>query len=494
MLRSMSPRKVTKVVLYARLSKATEESVSIERQLEAGRAYASSRGWTVVGEHVDDGVSATANKPEDRKGWRAVLDSTEAYDAVVIWKVDRLARRVLDFLNANGALAERSHPAALVAVEDPIDMTTAQGRAFATMLAVFAEMEAETIRARTKAARAHLLRSGRYPGGRVPYGWHVVENPNGPGWVVQQDPERVHWIEAMVERVQAGRSIYSTAAWLNEQGAPTTKGGPWKANTVENLLRHPILAGMTSAGGAKPERKNGRGGEVLRGLDGLPVVDPDLAVMTPPAWRAMVAALDAGDTGKRTPRALRRETPGYLSGLVWCAAHDEPVRMWRGTAGSPAQPAYSCPECFHTMTNVEPLVVEAFLTERGDQVRWTRLEEVHEGGAALLPEIAQRLSELGEELVNATADRVPALLAEMASLKERQEEAKGQPGTVSVVERGGIPAAYFHEAWEQCEDDEQRRMVLGDALERVLITRGRRGEWTPEQRRARMTYEWRDLG
>ncbi len=54
-------------VLYARLSVTKEESVSIARQLHSCRSYAEARGWEVVGEFIDDGVSATANRPEDRK-------------------------------------------------------------------------------------------------------------------------------------------------------------------------------------------------------------------------------------------------------------------------------------------------------------------------------------------------------------------------------------------------------------------------------------------
>jgi site-specific DNA recombinase len=130
-------------VLYARLSVTKEESVSIARQLESCRRYAEARGWQVVGEFIDDGVSATVNRPEDRKGWAALL-SADGFDAVVIWKVDRLARRVLDFLHADETLQQRG--AGLVAVDDPIDMTSPQGRAFAVMLAVFGEMEAEAIR------------------------------------------------------------------------------------------------------------------------------------------------------------------------------------------------------------------------------------------------------------------------------------------------------------------------------------------------------------
>ena len=66
-----------------------------------------SRGWEVVATFIDDGVSATHNKPEARAGWRALLDADERYDAVIVWKIDRLARRVIDFLHADEALQQR---------------------------------------------------------------------------------------------------------------------------------------------------------------------------------------------------------------------------------------------------------------------------------------------------------------------------------------------------------------------------------------------------
>ena len=48
------------VVMYARISIATEESVSIARQLEAGRQYARARGWKLVGTYVDEVVIVPA--------------------------------------------------------------------------------------------------------------------------------------------------------------------------------------------------------------------------------------------------------------------------------------------------------------------------------------------------------------------------------------------------------------------------------------------------
>lgn len=77
---------------------AQEASVSIDRQIEAAQQYAAARGWRVVQVFRDEGVSATHNKPEDRPGWHALLGSSERFDAVLVWNIDRLARRVLDFL------------------------------------------------------------------------------------------------------------------------------------------------------------------------------------------------------------------------------------------------------------------------------------------------------------------------------------------------------------------------------------------------------------
>jgi site-specific DNA recombinase len=429
-------------------------------------------------------VSATHNKPEARQGWQEVLSHPTHYDAVVIWKVDRLARRTIDFLLADEALRERK--AGVVAVQDPVDMTTAQGRAFATMLAVFAQLEAEGISDRVTAARAHLLREGRVAGGRPPYGWRTVKNPAGSGYVIQQDPDRIGYVREMVARTQAGRTLYSTMQWLNEVGAPTARGGPWAYGTVEGLLRQPVLAGLTSHNPGHRSRR--RGPEVLRDpATGLPKVDESIAIMAVGEWRAMLAKLDEPSEGRSMPRAMRRKTSGLLSGLMWC--RDCEARMWRGTTGG--NPSYKCPSCYQTISKVEPLVVEAFLAERGDVTRWSVVKEVREGGSAQLPEINQRLSELGLEYLTARGGRSEEIVAQMKALKERQEEAEAEPAEVRWVPTRGVQT--FAEDWEEAEDDEARRDVLGDALRHVWVARGRPGEWTPAARLARLTFDWKVL-
>jgi DNA invertase Pin-like site-specific DNA recombinase len=475
-------------VLYARISVALEESVSIERQIEAGQKYADARGWKVVGTFVDEGVSATHNKPENRAGWRAMLASTASYDAVVVWKIDRLARRALDFLNADEAL--RARGAGIVAVEDPIDMTTPQGRGFATMLAVFAEMEAASISARVAAARTHLLKNQRVVGGAVPYGWRSIPNPAGPGYLLATRPGRIEHVQEMVARVQRGESIYSVVQWLNDAGIPSPTGKQeWVYSSVERLLRNPVLAGMTAFNPGN--RTKVRGTDVLRGADGLPVVG-GFGIMTPAEWRAMVSALDSRTSAQSLPRAQKATTSGLLSGLVWCADCD--VRMHRGT--TQGRQGYKCPSCFQTITNFEDAVVGEFLRMKGERVRWTVVTEEVTGGEVALPEIELAIAELRDAQNRTDDDDIYEELEERIRglRKLRREARESTPETVLRME----PANFFGEDWEAATTDADRQAIIRDAIARIHVRRtAKGGQRTDAAKLARLTFDWKqpdDLG
>jgi DNA invertase Pin-like site-specific DNA recombinase len=353
-------------VLYARLSVSKEESVSIARQLDSCRAYAKARSWEVLGEFIDDGVSATANRPEDRRGWAGLL-AADGFDAVVIWKVDRLARRVLDFLHADEALQARG--AGLVAVEDPIDMTSPQGRAFAVMLAVFGEMEAEAMRSRVRAARTKILQDGRWPGGGVPYGYMPVNNPNGPGRILTKDPTLIGWTTRIATKALRGETVNSIARWLTTEGAPVpgrraVASGDWSRQTVLGLLRNPVLAGM------RPHNP-GRGRQggtadpfnVVRDSHGDPLIDESLAVLTVDQFTELQVLLQTKATPQSRKQHERRSTSPLLSRVVRCDACD--VFMCRGT--NQGKPVLTCPRCRQTISRVhlDPHLARRLVKERG---------------------------------------------------------------------------------------------------------------------------------
>ena len=368
----MNLKQVRRCVLYARLSVTKEESVSIARQLQSCRRYAEARGWEVVGEFVDDGVSATANRPEERLGWKSLLAARD-FDAVIIWKVDRLARRVLDFLHADETLQQRS--AGLVAVEDPIDMTSPQGRAFAVMLAVFGEMEAEAIRARVRAARAQILKDGRWPGGGIPYGYQSVPNPNGPGRVLAQDQERIGWLAGAVAKALSGETVNAIAAWLTDSEAPlparrterTSGSGSWNRQTVDGLLRNPVLAGMTPHNpGRATSAKRVDPFAVLLDERGQPVISRALAIITTEEFATLQRLLAARTVPQARKKAERQSTSAFLSRVARC---DEcAVYLCRGT--NQKRPVLYCPKCRQTIgrTALDAYLIERLLIERADHL------------------------------------------------------------------------------------------------------------------------------
>lgn len=401
---------------------------------------------------------------------------------------------MIDFLNADAALGERG--AGIVAVDDPVDMTTAQGRAFATMLAVFAELEAAGISARVAAARAHLLKQGRVVGGTVPYGWRSVDNPDGPGLVLAFDPERIEWVRGMVKRCQRGDTLYMVCQWLDAEGAPlplasqgTRKSAGWRYTTVESILRHPILAGATPFNPGNKSKS--RGAELLRDESGLPVVDPDVAIMSLTEWRSMVATLDNRDSPQSRPRATKAQTSALLAGLVYCGdpRHQEAPKMWRGTVQG--REGYSCPECHQTISNFEDVLIDHFLEQKGDWPRWSKTTEVYESGAQVLPEIEHRLTEL-DDLIREAGSREArdALRQEQDNLLDLRDQKRAEPGRVVEVWNEGD--GYFSELWAAAGVDvAARRAVLQDALERLVVRRGRPGRRTAAQVLERLQITWK---
>lgn len=482
----MAVMEPTRVALYTRISVTSDESTSIERQITAANHYAASRGWEVFGTFTDDGVSATRNKPADRPGWQALTANLEPGDAVIIWRIDRLARRIGDFWDAVKQLDERG--CSLVSIQDNLDMSTTIGKTVAGVLAGFAQMEAESTSLRVRDARRHLLTSGRLPGGAVPYGWRATPNPNGEGYRLGHDDERIQYVRGMVDRLQRGDSLYSVKQWLDDEGAPlprtsqrNRKETGWSYSTLNRLVRNPILAGMIAYNPGNQSRV--RGDDVIRDDNGLPKVDEDIAVMPVHEWRALVARLDSRGTPQSTPRAMRSKTSALLSGLVWCGHCD--ARMHRGT--SSGRPAYTCPKCYQTVSRIEDHVVQQFLHQKGDWHRWSMMEEVYDGGAELLPEIEQRLSELGAAL-QATDDDGEAdrITDQMTNLRQLRREARARKPRRELqptrLERT------FGEDWATADTVADQRAVLDDALERIEIRRGRSGRGLDT---SRFTFTWK---
>jgi DNA invertase Pin-like site-specific DNA recombinase len=206
-----------RAVAYTRVSTSeqADSGAGLDVQIAAIELDCRRRDATIVERFEDAGFSAKNLK---RPGIQQALDllGTGRADALVVAKLDRLSRSLLDF----AALMERARREgwALVALDLGVDTTTPSGEMMANVLATFAQFERRLIGQRTKDAlaikRAQGVKLGR---------------PRAvPGEIIDQ----------IVAMRASGTTFAAIATQLNECQVPTGHGGAcWHASTVHALLR-----------------------------------------------------------------------------------------------------------------------------------------------------------------------------------------------------------------------------------------------------------------
>jgi len=150
-----------RAAIYARVS-TSNHGQDVGMQTREIRQFCEARGWQLVAEYVDEGVSgAKDSRPELN---RLMADaSRRRFDALVVWKFDRFARSVSHLLRALETF--NSLGIAFVSLSEQVDTTTPTGRMIFTVLGAVAELErsliAERVRAGLRNARAKGKRLGR---------------------------------------------------------------------------------------------------------------------------------------------------------------------------------------------------------------------------------------------------------------------------------------------------------------------------------------------
>src|SRR5204862_6912711 len=150
--------------------KSTEEGLdqefnSLHAQRESAEAYISSQkeaGWKLVPDRYDDGGFSGGNL--ERPALRRLLDDVEArrVDCVLVYKVDRLSRSLLDFARLMDRFDRRS--VSFVSVTQQFNTTSSLGRLTLNILLSFAQFEREIIGERTRDKMGAARRKGKWVG------------------------------------------------------------------------------------------------------------------------------------------------------------------------------------------------------------------------------------------------------------------------------------------------------------------------------------------
>ncbi len=246
-------RKLIRCAIYTRKSHEEgleQEFNSLDAQREAAEAYIESQrmqGWRAPSDQYDDGGFSGSNM--ERPGLQRLLADMDAgkVDVIVVYKIDRLSRSLLDFMKMIERFNEKG--ISFVSVTQHFNTTDPTGRMFLSILITFAQYEREVIAERIRDKVAAAKRRGKYCGGPAILGYDVDRERKK----LLVNPAEAPLVQHIFQRFTQLASAKSLAAKLNEQGyrtkSWTTKkgkhrsGSPWNTGHIYRLLGNRPLQG-----------------------------------------------------------------------------------------------------------------------------------------------------------------------------------------------------------------------------------------------------------
>lgn len=295
---------------YGRLSLETEDTTSPARQKEiTGRRIEERNGiYDPEVDYYEDIDKSGFAEDIDRPGFNRLLENLDQYDVLVVYRLDRLTRRLTKFADLLKKLKE--HNVTLVSATEPFDTSDPMGQAMVWIIIVFAELESETIGVRMQSAQNFMVRNGKYRGGQRPFGWKKGNTEIAGGvYLERQEPEASILFDGIMEII-AGKSIRSVCVGWNEDNVLTSRGNAWAQGTLSHMLRNPVLKG------------HGIFGEtILRDAEGVPiqVAEPLIDEIL---WTKLQHVLETrGRGGGRAHKGL-----SLLGGIATCCFCKRPLR------------------------------------------------------------------------------------------------------------------------------------------------------------------------
>jgi len=224
-----------RAVGYIRVSteEQAREGISLDAQEDKVKKYADLHNLELVELISDEGKSG---KDLNREGIQKVifLRQERKVDHLIVYKMDRLTRRLLDLLTLIEEVF-KPNKVQFHSITEKIDTATAQGKFFLAIMGAMAQMERDLISERTKEALRYKISKGELVGSS-PLGFEAIEKE-----LRKTQDELV--VIRQIFNMKRGRgknklSLRQIANRLNEEMIPTKRGGKWYAETVRYILRN----------------------------------------------------------------------------------------------------------------------------------------------------------------------------------------------------------------------------------------------------------------
>jgi DNA invertase Pin-like site-specific DNA recombinase len=276
--------------------KSTEEGLdmefnSLDAQREACEAYVASQkaeGWALVPDRYDDGGFSGANL--ERPALQRLIADIEArrIDVVVVYKIDRLSRSLMDFAKLVEVFDRNS--VTFVSVTQAFNTTTSMGRLTLNILLSFAQFEREVIGERIRDKFAASRKKGMWMGGWAPLGYDIRDRK-----LVINTAEAAS-VRAIFQRFVRVESMTKLIPILANEGIRTKSGKPIDKGYLYRVINNRLYIGEAVHKGAA-----------------YPGVHE--AIIDRTLWDRVHAILR--ESPRKRATATRARTPALLKGIIF---------------------------------------------------------------------------------------------------------------------------------------------------------------------------------
>jgi DNA invertase Pin-like site-specific DNA recombinase len=420
---------------------------------------AASMGWEITHVFRDNDVSAWQRKKDKngvlrvrRPAWNEVMAGLYAreFQGVIAYNLDRAIRDprdledFIDMVKETGAVTK--------AVTGEIKVDTDDNIAMTRVLVAFANKSSADTSRRVKAAKLDMVQRGKYVGGPRRFGYN-------------KDASELHPVESKIlkeiyGRVAKGESISSVVRWCNENNICGTNGKPMCVSGLGTILRRRLNVGISEYMG-----------EVVGTTISPRVIDEK-------TYFKAIALMDA----RKRPRG--KPAKSLLGGFLVCGVCGHKLSRKKNTKNGVTSPiTYVCGQNNCVNYKLEALddyvgarvldKIAENLAKVKAPVKITKATPAHEVEAAKWRgELAdlQRMFAAGELSAKMFGPAAKAAEDKLAALEKLTVRATGKPATDALTKGKNI-----YSAWAAM-DDEKRREVLREAIEKIIVGAGIKGD------------------
>ncbi len=226
-----------KAALYVRVStKHQVDKDSLPMQRKKLKEYCKIYD---IGEYQifeDDGYSA---KNTDRPNFQKMMDCIRKgdYTHMIVWKVDRVSRNLLDFATMYKELKE--YKVTFISLNEQFDTSTPIGGAMLKIILIFAELEREMTSERVTAVMLDRAENGLWNGNRPPLGY-VLDRQT---MLLSPEPDEKETVKMIFDLYEKLKSCRKVARFLQQNGIPPKFHDEWLPEYIRRTLRNTIYIG-----------------------------------------------------------------------------------------------------------------------------------------------------------------------------------------------------------------------------------------------------------